>query len=142
MAKEQVHEEPSAVERAIVQLAELQQEIRDNQPLRQRTFAEDQAKDPDPEMPFPLFQNGYRIEAHMLGANNAERREVLALVAQLQVGRFFDRKIHVYRDGSSDQAWHIDYDNRSISARMDLMQYGRNFPEILARLIADRPDRS
>jgi len=132
----------TAAEQALVSLAETQKAIIAQTPLRQLTYAEMIARDPVPEMPFPVFQNGFRLEAETLvsGYTKDEGVELLGLLHKLQVGRFFQRRIHVYRDQTPDHAWHIDYPNRSISDRMEIKNYGLHFLDILRRLTTETPD--
>lgn len=105
-----------------------------NAPRRRLSFAEWQAKQPKHEMPFPVFQNGYRIEATQVTPAQ------IALLPKLREGRFFDRRIHVYRDQTPDRGWHIDYPNRAMSDRMTMSNYGRDLTEILQRLTTETPD--
>lgn len=115
-------------------LTELQATEMANRPLKTITFAEMVSKEPRREMPFPVFQNGYRLDVDSL------TDEQLALLPKLQDGRFFDRKIHVYRSAGPDREWHIDYANKSIEDRMNLKTYARDFTEMLQRLTTETPD--
>lgn len=119
---------------ALNKLADLQQTILNNAPLRTLTFAEMIAREPKREMPFPLYQNGFRIDVDML------TDEQLALLPKLQVGRFYGRRIHVYRDSSPDRGWNLDYANKSLADRVELAKYGRDLTEILQRLTTETPD--
>jgi hypothetical protein len=127
-------EKQSAVDAAIISLAETQKALVAQHPLRQLTYPEMLERDPEPVMPFPVFQNGFRLDATALDP------EALALLHKLQVGRFFDRRIHVYRDQTPDHSWHIDYSNRSISDRMEIKNYGLTLTAILKRLTTETPD--
>jgi hypothetical protein len=87
-------------------------------------------------MPCQLFQNGIQIAVEQL------TDEQLALLPKLREGRFFNRKIHVYRDATPDRGWHIDWPRKSMADRMAIIEYGRDFTEILERLTTETPDRS
>lgn len=132
------NEDMAAVLKQLVQLQTKQQEIeaeqRANAPLRTLSFAEWNARQPEREMPFPVFQNGFRLDADSLTDDQ------LTLIPKLQEGRFYGRRIHVWRDGTSDRAWHIDYSNKSIEDRMDFKNYGLDFTQILQRLTTEVPD--
>lgn len=121
---------PSTDER----LAAILERMVDNAPVKRLTFDEWYERQPVREMPFPVYQNGYQLDADML--TDAQ----LALLPKLKVGRFFERRIHVYRDATPDRGWHITYPCKQLSDRMVISQYGRDFTEILQRLTTETPD--
>lgn len=124
----------SRLAEAIETLAKLQQTQADNAPRRRLTYAEWAARQPKHVMPFPVYQNGYKIFASQLP------KEAIALLPALQEGRFFNRRIHVYRDQTPDRAWHIDYPSRQLTDRMTMSTYGADIVEILKKLTTETPD--
>ena len=119
------------------QLADIQTKIQaDNKRREGLTFDEYLELHPTRVMPCQLFMNGIQIMVEQL------TEKELALLPKLQAGRFFDRKIHVYRDATPDRGWHIDWRRRDVSDRVAIMNYGRDLGEILERLTTETPDRS
>jgi hypothetical protein len=116
------------------QLASLQQQQADNAPFRKVSYAEWLEKNPERKLPFPLHQNGFRI------SDDQVTDEQKDLLPKLKVGRFFDRRIHVYRDSTPDRGWHITYPCKSLSDRMVINGYARDFTELLQRLTTETPD--
>jgi hypothetical protein len=128
---------PESVDRsseAIELMAEILRQQAANAPRRRLTYAEYAAKQPKHEMPFPVFQNGYKIFATQLP------KDALELLPKLQEGRFFNRRIHVWRDSTPDRAWHIDYPSRQLTDRMTMSTYGGDIVAILKRLTTETPD--
>jgi hypothetical protein len=124
---------------ALNRLAETQAQLAALQARdRKRDLSYDDYLERQPKrvMPFQLYQNGIQVFVEQL--TDAQ----LALLPKLQAGRFFDRKIHVYRDATPDRGWHIDWPRKSMSDRMAIAQYGRDLTEILQRLITEKPDLS
>jgi hypothetical protein len=119
---------------ALETLAKSNAAIVNNTPIHRLTFDEWLMKNPQPEMPFPVTLNGYRLEADMLDA------EGLALLQKLQEGRFFNRRIHVYQDRGANRTWHIMWPGKTLSDRMTIMQYGVDLTAILRRLTTETPD--
>lgn len=121
-------------------LADTQQQIADLQreqiSKREPTFDEYLARNPKRVLPFPLYLGGIRIDADQVTDADLE------LLSNLQDGRFFDRRIHVFRDSTPDRSWHIDWARKSMSDRMMIMQYGSDFTAILRRLTTEAPDRT
>jgi hypothetical protein len=118
---------------ALAQLTEL---TRQQMSRREPTYDEWLAKQPKRVLPFPLYMNGIRIEVDQLTDADLE------LLPKLQAGRFFDRRIHVYRDSTPDRAFHVDWPRKSMSDRMAITEYGRTFTEIIQRLTTEEPDRT
>lgn len=123
----------SLIADALSQLTEL---TRQQMSRREPTYDEWLAKQPKRVLPFPLYMSGIRIEADQLTDADLE------LLPKLQAGRFFDRKIHVYRDATPERCFHIDWPRKSMSDRMTITQYGADFTAILRRLTTEEPDRT
>jgi hypothetical protein len=119
---------------ALEMMARILQNQQENAPRKKLSYAEYQLKHPHPSMPFPVYQNGYRIFAGQLPV------AAFPLLHKLQEGRFFGRFIHVYRDQTPDRAWHISYPSKQLTDRMKMSTYGKDIVEILEKLTTDTPD--
>ncbi len=119
---------------ALELMARILQKQEENAPRKKLSYAEYQLRHPHPEMPFPVYQNGYRVFATQLP------KEAFPLLLKLQEGRFFGRFIHVYRDQTPDRAWHISYPSKQLTDRMKMQSYGSDIVEILQKLTTEKPD--
>jgi hypothetical protein len=129
---------PSADERfadALEAIAASNQAIVANQPRKRKTYADLLAERGKREMPFPLFQNYRQIESRML--SDAD----LQMLSKLKEGRFCNGKVTVWRNnGIPERPWHIDYDNVTINARMDLKNEFQSFNHLLKRITTETPE--
>jgi len=105
-----------------------------NQPPRRLTYADVIEREAKRIMPFPFYQNGFRVDVDQL--TDAQ----LALLPKLKAGYFHNRQIHVYRDATPDRGWHIDYPWKTAADKMAINLYGRDLTEILTRLTTEQPD--
>jgi hypothetical protein len=142
MPKTETVTAPTAEERlaaAIELLAASNAAIVTNTPIHRLEFDEWLALHPQPKMPYTLVLNSRRVTPKQL---TKEQLALLGTAAKpgLQEGRFFNRRIHVWRDNTPDRVWHIKWPGKTMSDRMEMSNYGRDFTEILQRLTTETPD--
>jgi len=133
-AKETAPASDDRIAQALELLARSNAAIVANTPVKKLTFAEWNELQPERIMPFPFYQNGIRVEEDQL--TDAQ----LELLPKLKEGRFFDRRIHVYRDQTPDRGWHLSYATKDPTDRYEMKNYGRDLTEILQRLTSETPD--
>ncbi len=134
MAQTEKTTAPDRSTEALEMMAEILKQQAANAPRKRLSYAEYALKHPVPTMPFPVYQNGYKVFATQLPA------DAFPLLHKLQEGRFFNRFIHVYRDQTPDRAWHIDYPSRQLTDRLKMQAYGTDIVMILKRLTTETPD--
>jgi hypothetical protein len=119
---------------AIEMMAQLLKQQADNAPRRRLSYAEYAEKHPPRTLPFPVYQNGYKVFGTQIPQDGID------LLPKLQEGRFFNRFIHVYRDQTPDRAWHIDYPSRQLTDRLKMQSYATDIVAMLKRLTTETPD--